>query len=97
MLQRLSACIAGPFLAVLLTSASASAAIDWNDPHSVVEAAITASPSLREIDANVAAAGARLRGAGATPNPMLMAGVQNQRSEERRVGKECRSRWSPYH
>ena len=25
-------------------------------------------------------------------------GVTNQaRSEERRVGKECRSRWSPYH
>ena len=23
--------------------------------------------------------------------------VQFQRSEERRVGKECRSRWSPYH
>src|SRR2546426_1073383 len=23
--------------------------------------------------------------------------VQRQRSEERRVGKECRSRWSPYH
>ena len=22
---------------------------------------------------------------------------QNNRSEERRVGKECRSRWSPYH
>ena len=22
---------------------------------------------------------------------------QNERSEERRVGKECRSRWSPYH
>src|SRR5256885_2632702 len=22
---------------------------------------------------------------------------QNYRSEERRVGKECRSRWSPYH
>ena len=21
----------------------------------------------------------------------------NSRSEERRVGKECRSRWSPYH
>ena len=21
----------------------------------------------------------------------------NRRSEERRVGKECRSRWSPYH
>ena len=23
--------------------------------------------------------------------------VEYQRSEERRVGKECRSRWSPYH
>ena len=23
--------------------------------------------------------------------------TQNTRSEERRVGKECRSRWSPYH
>ena len=22
---------------------------------------------------------------------------KNERSEERRVGKECRSRWSPYH
>ena len=28
----------------------------------------------------------------------LEQGVQNeQRSEERRVGKECRCRWSPYH
>src|SRR5260370_16993568 len=24
-------------------------------------------------------------------------GVERPRSEERRVGKECRSRWSPYH
>ena len=24
-------------------------------------------------------------------------GVLGARSEERRVGKECRSRWSPYH
>ena len=24
-------------------------------------------------------------------------GVVDDRSEERRVGKECRSRWSPYH
>src|SRR2546427_4545737 len=23
--------------------------------------------------------------------------VEEERSEERRVGKECRSRWSPYH
>ena len=25
------------------------------------------------------------------------AGLRVARSEERRVGKECRSRWSPYH
>jgi len=27
----------------------------------------------------------------------LRAGAAPRRSEERRVGKECRSRWSPYH
>ena len=27
----------------------------------------------------------------------LIVGVLLSRSEERRVGKECRSRWSPYH
>ena len=27
----------------------------------------------------------------------ILRGVKNRRSEERRVGKECRSRWSPYH
>src|SRR2546427_9788500 len=28
---------------------------------------------------------------------LLLAGLPVERSEERRVGKECRSRWSPYH
>ena len=27
----------------------------------------------------------------------LLSGGAEHRSEERRVGKECRSRWSPYH
>ncbi len=31
-------------------------------------------------------------------NPRLYIGLPgHKRSEERRVGKECRSRWSPYH
>src|SRR6266700_7215204 len=38
-----------------------------------------------------ASAVALFRNAGTTPNPT------KARSEERRVGKECRSRWSPYH
>src|SRR2546427_13282872 len=29
--------------------------------------------------------------------PALHAAARDNRSEERRVGKECRSRWSPYH
>ena len=28
---------------------------------------------------------------------MIAVAVASERSEERRVGKECRSRWSPYH
>ena len=31
------------------------------------------------------------------PDPRLDALAATTRSEERRVGKECRSRWSPYH
>src|SRR3989442_14940019 len=30
-------------------------------------------------------------------HPKKKRGTNNSRSEERRVGKECRSRWSPYH
>ena len=46
-------------------------------------------------DLRVAFAAHRDRaGAGAS---VLHAADQVDRSEERRVGKECRSRWSPYH
>src|SRR2546429_3804442 len=34
---------------------------------------------------------------GFTPVPMSFGTLFKTRSEERRVGKECRSRWSPYH
>ena len=30
-------------------------------------------------------------------NRIVENGQKGKRSEERRVGKECRSRWSPYH
>src|SRR3712207_8045942 len=30
-------------------------------------------------------------------DPEALAAAARRRSEERRVGKECRSRWSPYH
>ena len=34
---------------------------------------------------------------GMTTNGILLEFYAESRSEERRVGKECRSRWSPYH
>src|SRR3989454_12255994 len=46
---------------------------------------IRAQPSMKELRIAV------LPGDGIGPD------VTAQRSEERRVGKECRSRWSPYH
>ena len=36
-------------------------------------------------------------GKGSTSNMLASVLQQQLRSEERRVGKECRSRWSPYH
>ena len=33
----------------------------------------------------------------AVPGPAVIKFMIGIRSEERRVGKECRSRWSPYH
>ena len=43
------------------------------------------------------AAGAIVAGSLYTPSTPLDLPVGTHRSEERRVGKECRSRWSPYH
>ena len=38
------------------------------------------------------------KGITATTQSHLKIGeIKDNRSEERRVGKECRSRWSPYH
>src|SRR2546430_5841999 len=51
------------------------------------------------VHARVALAGrvARVARARGLPGGRLLRLVRPARSEERRVGKECRSRWSPYH
>src|SRR5256885_4104369 len=41
--------------------------------------------------------GDSVKGRNLRRNPRVAIVVDEERSEERRVGKECRSRWSPYH
>src|SRR5690349_23719819 len=38
-----------------------------------------------------------LRSSAPMPEPSPAGAMVSARSEERRVGKECRSRWAPYH
>src|SRR2546425_10696208 len=40
---------------------------------------------------------AEMDGFASSKGVIIMAATNRPRSEERRVGKECRSRWSPYH
>ncbi|HET7712108.1 MAG TPA: TolC family protein [Thermoanaerobaculia bacterium] len=51
--------------------------IDWKDAQAVAEAAIRSHPSLARVEAEKRAAEAAAAVAGARPNPMLMAGVEN--------------------
>jgi len=69
-------------------------------------------PGVQSVARTARTAGSRTAGPGAVVTPRLVnksAGLMEEndlyakfhfileRSEERRVGKECRSRWSPYH
>ena len=41
--------------------------------------------------------GIHLNGFAQSTREAILEDIARTRSEERRVGKECRSRWSPYH
>src|SRR2546430_14663199 len=74
------------------TSSALAAAPDQGDSQPIVDASYKndVSPALRDV-----AQGWPLQFKPqheAAENPK----IPNNRSEERRVGKECRSRWSPY-
>ena len=62
---------------------------DWNKPE---------RPSDEEIDTRLRIARENLtRNQIKVKEGKIPVFVIFERSEERRVGKECRSRWSPYH
>ena len=58
--------------------------------------AFTPRAAAREIDRVLASAVANAESAHGLDGDELVV-LEAYRSEERRVGKECRSRWSPYH
>ena len=64
--------------------------------HGVITDPFFLSPDHTIDDANRLMAHYRISGVPITVEGKLV-GILTNRSEERRVGKECRSRWSPYH
>src|ERR1051326_5150973 len=61
--------------------------LEWIDPQERKHVS-------RSVPLAIAASTEALKDAGLDPAAMSL---EDKRSEERRVGKECRSRWSPYH
>ena len=59
-------------------AATPALAVDWNNPDSVVQAAIDMNPSLGALSAQIRVAQERVAPAGSLPNPMLMGGAENQ-------------------
>jgi outer membrane protein, heavy metal efflux system len=70
------------FILLLLIAAPVSA-IDFNDPHALVAAALERHPAVTRLRAEAEASRERVRPARALPNPMLMAGVQNKQIDLR--------------
>ena len=70
-----------------------------NDIPSGVYVLITISSPLNKIQQTKADLINKIKEIAQKKSPIreVFATNKNKRSEERRVGKECRSRWSPYH
>jgi outer membrane protein, heavy metal efflux system len=64
-------------LALALTTPAAQA-VDWKNIQSIVDAAVTNHPTINRMQSELAAARERIGPAGAQPNPMLMAGLQDK-------------------
>ena len=80
--------------ALLLWALAAGSALYWAlhaDSSAPPATAAVAAPELPPLQAQAVA-----RGLGAVAVAPQQPQAAQLRSEERRVGKECRSRWSPY-
>jgi len=74
---------------------------DWPLMQKLIIVAMISFFCLPAFPGQEKATSLRKRSSDLTVEEAIEAGVEyikkKQRSEERRVGKECRSRWSPYH
>lgn len=74
---RRSIVLAAWTLSSLASGAAFAQSVDWHDPRAVARAAAGAHPAVRRVEAEARAARERVTRAGAYPNPMLMAGVED--------------------
>ena len=92
-----------PMAAASASQAAAQSASNMSAARSNPNSASSQSGSASGAQSSAAAASAAGSGSSfspsvTTPNSSVKSGqARAERSEERRVGKECRSRWSPYH
>src|SRR5256884_1241523 len=69
----------------------------WSDPASIVKVRTRKNSVTRQLLDRMKGVPGVLSAAECEEEPPLKSDLTDVRSEERRVGKECRSRWSPYH
>lgn len=62
----------------LPTAPGMASTLDWRNVQTVVDTALTNSPTLQRLEAEAAAARERTVQAGSLPNPMVMTGVQDK-------------------
>src|SRR3989441_5249800 len=84
--------VPSPKLAVSVKPAPLPNTVGFRSDANTKNAPPSATPKLTVPVPVLSSAPSRLPAA-----PSAQCAVAGSRSEERRVGKECRSRWSPYH
>src|SRR5258708_428577 len=92
-------CVAAPF-AVAAVASRLLGLTETQAAHALGIALVIASPGVGRPSGTTTSRWLAIGNAarnGVTAALSAQSGFTADRSEERRVGKECRSRWSPYH
>ena len=86
------------FLKLLVLLNLACFNISFADNHNIYETLEIIKNDIKTLERAVYSGSIKVKAENnETSNTELNSNSEDVRSEERRVGKECRSRWSPYH